>query len=148
MALSATAAVAFLAPAANASSSDHNRGQLRVCAFGLGSGDEVEVDIWGRGDWSGDLRGCAAFRAARGVYSIDIDVPDGYRLSSGDDDRTVRVHSGERTTVRFWLDETHGDDCDDEDCGDGSRFVRVDEDDHCPDGYEPSRVNDQICVRD
>lgn len=168
--ISATAALAFLAPTANADSS----GVLRVCVHGLDVGDEADVDIRGRAGWSGEIRGCKSFRAPSGAYSVDIDPPHGYQFEQGDDDRAVLVRSGDRTTVRFWLgddeddgdeveyegdydgryDDDHGDhdddhhDDDDDHHDDDVTFVRADDDGDCPDGYEHSRVDDDICVRD
>lgn len=157
--ISATAALAFLAPAANAGSEP---GVLRVCVLGLDDDDAADVEIWDEGDWSGEINGCRSFRAPRGVYDIDIDAPDGYDFEHGDDDRTVRVYSGERTTVRFWLDDAENEDDDDgsdvlwpddeddqdDDEDDDVTFVRADDDGDCPDGYDNSRVDDDICVRD
>jgi hypothetical protein len=157
--VSATAALAFMAPAADAASA----GVLRVCVFGLDDDDEAGLDITGTGSWSGEINGCRSFRAPRGLYTVDIDAPDDYDIDGGDDDRTVRVYSGERTTVKFWLDDEDEDDDDDDgdadvlgdewvhddddDDDDDVTFVRADEDGDCPDGYDHSRVDDDICVR-
>jgi hypothetical protein len=143
--VSAAAALAFMAPAAQAAP---NSGVLRVCVLGLDDDDAADVDIRGRGTWSGEINGCKSFRAPRGVYTVDIDEPDGYDIVGGDDDRTVRVGAGKRTTVKFWLDgdgdAIGGQDHDDDD---DVTFARADDDGDCPDGYRHSRVDDDICVR-
>ena len=154
-AISATAIVSLLAPAASASHG-YDKAQLRVCVNGLDYGDEAEVDVKGRyADRDEEFRGCWTFyRIPSGWYKVSVDAPRGYDVE-GDDEKWVKVDRGWRKTIRFWLEEedddwggSHWSDRPDRpDYSDRPKFIKRGPGEWCPKGYSPSAVADDICVR-
>lgn len=162
VAVSTTALVALLAPAAAAS--HQNSGWLKVCVFGLDRGDEADVEIDGRwADRDEEVRGCDWFRLPKGWYDVRVDAPRDYDVD-GDDDARVKVRAGKTKTVKFWVEE------DDDHWGDGSygsgsepssptgsgsggyygtwpKYVKVSPGEACPNGYSRSTVSEEVCVR-
>jgi hypothetical protein len=147
VAISATALVALLAPAASAGHT-YQKGELRVCVNGLDHGDEADVEVVGKKtDRESEFRGCHTFRLPSGWYEVSVDPPGGYEVE-GDDDEWVRVDRGWRKTIRFWVtDDEYGDGYGGSSWDDRPKFVKRGPGERCPEGYRPSDVAYDICVR-